>query len=99
MYKNKEKQREANRLAKQRQRSKGMTSAGYDTEGMTSKALPANYGQPDCQCKHCRQNRANKSKLVINHGDYKKASELADNEVNRVTLPGDVDYEGITNAA
>ena len=93
MYKDKEKQREANRLAKQRQRSKGMTSAGYDTVGMTSKDMPANYGQQGCECKHCQQSRSNKSKLVINHGDYKPANELAANEVNRVSMPGDSDYD------
>jgi hypothetical protein len=53
-----------------------------------------NYGQPDCECKHCQQSRANKSKNTINHGDYKPASEMAKNEVNRVSLPGDTDYDG-----
>lgn len=100
MYKDKEKQREANRLAKQRQRAKqGMTLDGYDTEGVTvdegalsNGTLPANFGQPDCECKHCKQARMNKSKLVINHGQYKPRDQLAANEVNRVSLPGDVDY-------
>ncbi len=60
-------------------------------------ALPANFGQPDCECKHCRNNRANGSKHRINHGPYKTAGELADNELNRVTFPSDPDYkhEGI----
>ena len=35
MYKNKDKQREANRIASQRRRDKGMTQAGYDAKGMT----------------------------------------------------------------
>jgi hypothetical protein len=53
-----------------------------------------NYGQPDCECKHCQNHRANKgSKLTLNHGKYKTAKELADNEINRVSLPGDADYK------
>ena len=57
------------------------------------KQLPDNFGQPDCQCKHCQGVKTNSSKHLINHGKYKKASELAANELNRVSLPGDVDYE------
>jgi len=59
--------------------------------------LPANFGQPDCQCMHCQQNRRSKHPRVINHGDYKLANELVANEINRVSLPGDVDYEGVCN--
>ena len=55
---------------------------------------PLNYGQPDCQCMHCQQHRTNNSKNIISHGRYKTASELSDHEVNRVSLPGDVDYTG-----
>ena len=51
-----------------------------------------NYGQPDCQCKHCQQNRNMGGKLTINHGQWKSADQLASNEVNRVSLPCDVDY-------
>jgi len=36
--------------------------------------------------------------MTLNHGRYKAFSELADNEVNRVSLPGDVDYKKITLA-
>ncbi len=53
---------------------------------------PANYGQPGCQCQHCQSIRINKSKVVLNHGAYKPAKELDKNELNRVSLPGDVDY-------
>lgn len=62
---------------------------------------PANFGLPDCECKHCQSNRANnanratENKLIINHGAYKTSEQLAKNEVNRVSLPGDVDYEGV----
>jgi len=55
----------------------------------------ANYGKDDCQCRHCRNNRKNGSKKVINHGPYKKWQYLAPNELNRVSLPGDPDYEGV----
>lgn len=54
--------------------------------------LPANFGQPDCECRHCRNNRASGLSKLINHGPYKPASELFSGELNRVALPGDVDY-------
>ena len=53
---------------------------------------PEGFGQADCQCQHCRNNRAGGSKHIINHGKYKTAAELGANELNRVSLPGDVDY-------
>jgi endogenous inhibitor of DNA gyrase (YacG/DUF329 family) len=59
--------------------------------GQTNK-LPDNYGTSDCQCQSCEQNHINKDRYVINHGDYKDYSQLGDNEINRVALPGDVDY-------
>lgn len=94
MYKDKVKQKEANRKAKQKQRQ-GMTSEG--DQGMTSPGMtqgmtrPANYGQADCQCMHCKQSTVSRP----NHGAYKRSHELATNEVNRVALPGDVDYKGV----
>lgn len=54
-----------------------------------------NFGKSDCQCKHCQSNRANNGRLVINHGPYKPVGQLADHEVNRVSLPGDPDYVGV----
>jgi len=59
------------------------------------KEFPANYGQPDCQCKHCQASRSRANGRLINHGPWKSASQLAANEVNRVSLPGDVDYHGV----
>ena len=53
-----------------------------------------NFGQPGCECRHCKNNRHNGSRLVINHGPHKPASELKSGEVNRVSLPGDVDSVG-----
>lgn len=52
--------------------------------------VPENYGLEDCTCRHCQQTR--KTKTVLNHGPYKGVHELDENEVNRVSLPGDVDY-------
>ena len=57
------------------------------------KELPANFGQPDCECMHCKQNRKAVKPLLINHEQYKHADQLLAKEVNRVSLPGDVDYE------
>ena len=39
MYKSKEAQKEANRLAKQRQRAKGMTYEGMTEQGMTQEGM------------------------------------------------------------
>ena len=49
-------------------------------------------GGPNCQCMMCQQNRTRTKPLIINHGQYKQGFELAENEVNRVPLPGDIDY-------
>ena len=57
--------------------------------------LPANYGQPDCECRHCQNIQASGSKHIINHAAYKPASELGKNELNRVSKPGDADYKGV----
>ena len=60
---------------------------------------PANFGQPDCDCKHCQQHRDTKgSKLTLNHGAQKTANGLGEHEINRVSLPGDVDYIGAGSA-
>lgn len=45
-----------------------------------------------CQCNHCQANRQHDSRYILNHDPYKPASELASNELNRVSLPGDADY-------
>ncbi len=57
--------------------------------------LPASFGQPDCTCQHCSNNRRNGIRKILNHGPTKTKSELAKNELNRVSLPGDVDYKGV----
>jgi len=105
-YKDKEKQKQANREAAQRRRdkakgmTKGMTGLGYDAPGMmqaeTVKRMtkPDNYGEPDCKCQHCKSVRLNGNKHTINHGPWKHANQLATGEYNRVSLPGDIDYKG-----
>ena len=56
--------------------------------------LPADFGLPNCTCRHCQNNRASGRELIINHGAYKSRAELGKREVNRVSMPGDFDYEG-----
>lgn len=100
MYKDKDKQKQAQkeRTRRYRQRQQGVTE-GVTSEGVTplnEKALQIpNYGQADCQCKHCQSNRANGSRHTINHGDYKPAALLGATELNRAALPGDPDYAGV----
>lgn len=99
MYKDKDKQRQANKEASARHRAKakGMTECD-------AKVIP--YVIPedveDCQCIHCRQARANNITFsrnhIINHGPWKTASQLAKNEHNRVALPGDPDYVGVADS-
>ena len=61
----------------------------------TGKGIP-NFGQPNCQCKQCQAYRiAKKDISLLNHGPYKQANHLGEGEANRVSLPGDQDYEGI----
>ena len=51
-------------------------------------------GGSDCGCGMCKNKVVNNSSKIINHGPWKSASELKENEINRVPIPGDVDYEG-----
>ena len=53
--------------------------------------------QPDCQCRHCQQTktRREQDQLIINHGPYKSRHKFGKNEINRVSLPGDSDYDGV----
>lgn len=60
-----------------------------------------NFGEPDCECKHCQANRVSGNKLVLEH-DWKSAEQLFElgkktgkPVINRVPLPGDVDYVGV----
>ena len=58
-------------------------------------SVPVNWGEPDCQCLHCRTNRQSGNKYRLNHGAYKLVAQLKPNEFNRVSMPGDIDYQGI----
>lgn len=87
------------KLSKEK-RAELIASGYYEGEdGIWHKDAPAipNYGQPDCQCMHCQQNRANGSRTTISHGAHKTVVQLAKNEVNRVPLPGDADYAGVAD--
>lgn len=92
MYKDKDKQKEANRAAQARFKA---SKKVLPNEGITGGVLPANFGQPDCECRHCRANRANGNRHVLNHGTAKPYPLLDRNELNRVSLPGDTDYTGV----
>jgi len=74
--------------------TESLSVTGIDVTDKVSVALPGqmpvNFGRPDCECRMCRNNRYSGSRFVINHGGYK--AELAVNELNRVSLPGDIDY-------
>ena len=76
----------------------GQFEDGTNTLGQVGQTLnkPENYGLDNCQCKHCQQIRTNKSTARLNHGEYMTATELEQNgyDLNRVTLPGDIDYNG-----
>lgn len=54
--------------------------------------LPANYGLPDCECKHCFITNLI-GKQTLNHGAHKQRQDLADNEFNRWSMSGDADYK------
>ena len=51
-------------------------------------------GGDDCGCGMCKNKVVNKSSKIINHGPWKSSSDLKDNEINRVPIPGDDDYDG-----
>ncbi|KKK60168.1 hypothetical protein LCGC14_3027060, partial [marine sediment metagenome] len=77
-YADKDKQREASRERQRRYKARqkalperGVTfGAGQKiadaTVGKPVPDLPANFGQPDCECLHCQQQRSNKSGNIIN---------------------------------
>lgn len=81
-------------------RLENVTNPGRDAPSVTqtpegpAARVPANYGQADCQCQMCRHYRAKgKDVALLNHGAYRPQAELGRDERNRISLPGDVDYE------
>jgi len=99
-YKDKEKQKQASKERARRYRAKIKGVTPVAPEGVTvtpcvTPKYPSEYGLPGCACMMCRAKRSNKSNAIINHGPYKRADRLSPNELNRVPLPGDIDYSGI----
>ena len=74
--------------------SPGTNSFSISCNPISSVAEIKNFGELGCECRHCQQNTTNKSRHTLNHGAYKTARELEDGKLNRVSLPGDADYEG-----
>ena len=109
--KRREANREANKRYRVSRGTKGITQDDTlkleQKQGITEKVsrgitLPKNYGLPDCECVHCQQNRRMGGKFVLNHSRYMTDDELVEKFretgqrwINRVSLPGDVDYVGI----
>ncbi len=106
-YKDPEKQKKAMRDANKRKRQANkkvnqpvnpvtlnpdVNPEGYQTPEGIKQAVPKSYGTKQCQCMHCKQTRRRARPRIINHWARKTATELHNNEVNRVCLPGDVDY-------
>ena len=88
-YKNRDKQRNAVKMAARRRRAKQKALIA-EAQGAIPEVVPlADKVLKDCSCRHCVINR---ERFIINHGAYKPAHELADNEVNRIVFPGDADY-------
>ena len=64
------------------------TMPGMDT----SSHQPVSFGLENCECGHCQAVKNSGSHHTLNHGPYKTATQLSPSELNRVPLPGDVDY-------
>jgi hypothetical protein len=63
-------------------------------EPVDPQKLIPNFGQPDCQCKHCQSVRSGNLKLTVNHGEF-IPNAFSFGIVNRVSLPCDIDYSGV----
>ena len=96
MYKNKDKQREANAERQRRYKAK---QKALLSEGVTGKALPE-CDWPICPCAGVDSEcpiPEDQRKPYINYGPYMTAHQLstAGLKFNRVSKPGDADYNGI----
>ena len=96
-YKDKDKQSQKQRdWVRQKRATKGSTGQGSTATSIANEVTAylniPNYGLPDCQCRHCQNNRRSGNKYTLNHGPYKKLAQLGTREYNRVSLPGDPDY-------
>lgn len=59
--------------------------------------MDAPMGLPKCTCRHCQNVKASGSRHTLNHGygPHRDANTLAKDELIRVALPGDADYQGV----
>jgi hypothetical protein len=61
--------------------------------------LPLNFGLDNCQCKHCQQCRTNNLNVTLWHGKQAVVIGSGLIPLNRVSLPGDIDYIGVCSIA
>ena len=105
--KNKEKSKRASfeRQRRYKAKQRALLSQGVTTEPSIAEFdkvaelynKPLNFGDPDCMCKMCIGNRSKTKPHILNHGALKRCDQLGENELNRVSLPGDVDFQGAAN--
>ncbi len=111
MYKDKDKQRDADKVRQQRRRDKikaqGVTNTGRDGQGVTaepcmsvaalSEAYVAGFVEPCMRPDYICPIPEDQHKPYINYGPYMTANELATAglKFNRVSKPGDADYNGV----
>ena len=103
--KNKEKSKRASfeRQRRYKAKQRALLSQGVTTEPSIAEVVkvaelynkPANFGESDCMCKMCIGNRSKPKPHILNHGALKRSDQLGENELNRIPLPGDVDYVGV----
>lgn len=107
-YKDKDKQREANRERQKRRRDKikteGVTKSRRDTKGVTGfegvgEEYLESYIEPCMRPGYVCPIPEDQRKPDINYGPYMTALELeaAGLKANRVSKPGDVDYQSTTS--
>ncbi len=77
-------------------RDESVTQPSQKRDVTATVTRPANFGQPGCEYRHCANVWPAGSKHKLYHGLYKPASELSKDELNRIALPGDVDYKPST---
>jgi hypothetical protein len=106
MYKDKDKQREANRQAQAKRRkgmTQGMTGLPLDVQRKIKRisdspeeVIVRTGTALDYQAKFpgCPNTGTDVGEIDLPEG-YKPASELCPGEFNRVSKPGDIDYSGV----
>ena len=98
MYKDPEKQRQANREAAARKRAKGMTPKGMTIPGMTDQGIPIE-GILDAATEGMEYPSPTADDVVVMDAivdrPWLPASELERGQINTVSKPGDPDYKGV----